>query len=156
MFSFIAWQWRFHSLAKVRPFRLKCSQCHVVFVQNILQNCMLAFIWSSPIHRPCNINIQGSLISLFFMQFSARILSNNRLMPSSVGKILNPPLISARSFGYKLQDINGGMHMWIRWSLLGSYICFITMSLDTVDMHKFIAETMHNLSDTKLLLLVGS
>ena len=34
---------------------------------------------------------------------------------------------------FGLQDRNGGVHTVIRWSLLGSYVCFITTSLDAVD-----------------------
>ena len=29
--------------------------------------------------------------------------------------------------------MNGGVYVVIRWSLLGTYICFITTSLDAVD-----------------------
>ena len=32
-----------------------------------------------------------------------------------------------------LQDMNGDVHVVIQWSLLGSYVCFITTGLDTVD-----------------------
>ena len=31
-----------------------------------------------------------------------------------------------------LQDTNGGVHIVIWWLLLGSYVCFITTSLDAV------------------------
>ena len=41
----------------------------------------------------------------------------------------------------------------IRWPLLGSYVCFITTRLTTVD--RFITEILYNLYTPNLLLLVG-
>ena len=66
------------------------------------------------------------------------------------------PLAFSSFGGSRMQDRWGRYCIFmIRWSLLGSYVCLMTMRLVPVEMY-LLLRTMFNLWNTKLLLLVGS
>ena len=110
------------------PTESKFFQFHAAF-RKIWQNCMLA---PPPQGNPWSATGFQRLIVSIILRGSCIPEYNWELDP--VDPVVCADVsINARFICCKLQDSKSGVHMVFGWSLLGSYLCFITTSLDTVD-----------------------